>query len=441
MKTTRKFFTQDYLVNAVKMAFSHNLKRLKIPELHDSSFSNLDCLMSGLAVFTLKYPSLLKFDKHRNSLDLATLQGNILRLFGLTKVPCDTQMRTRLDKIPFSACRLAFTRLFTILQRGKILDNFRFLNKYYLVSLDGTGVFSSSSVHCKNCCIKKHRDGSTTYHHQLLCGALVHPEQSVVFPLAPEPIIKTDGQKKNDCERNAAKRWLKDFKREHPHLNAVILADGLSSNAPFIREIQSHKLYFLLICKDADHKYLLDCFESADETVAPRFSEIEGQEVHSYHYMKDVPLNKSNKDLKVSVVRYKKTKKGKTTTWMWVTDLAVNKDNVREIVKGGLARWKIENETFNTLKNQGYQFEHNFGHGNEYLHTVFAHLMLLAFFIDQCLQRLNKRFNEAYRTRGSKRSLWEKMRGSLEIWTLPNFETLYDCMVRAPPEMKIIAVT
>ncbi len=157
--------------------------------------------------------------------------------------------------------------------------------------------------------------------------------------------------------------------------------------------------------------------------------------------MENVPLNESNEDLRVSVVRYKETKNGKTTTWMWVTDLPVGKKNIREIVKGGRARWKIENETFNTLKNQGYQFEHNFGHGNEYLNTVFTHLMLLSFFIDQCLQRLNKRFQESLVKRGSKKSLWEKMRISLEVWKIPNFETLYECIAHPPPGMEVAAVT
>ena len=73
-----------------------------------------------------------------------------------------------------------------------------------------------------------------TYHHQILAAALVHPEQKVVYLLAPEPILNTDGAEKNDCERNALKRWVKDFRREHTHLKTMIIADGLSSNEPFI---------------------------------------------------------------------------------------------------------------------------------------------------------------------------------------------------------------
>ena len=54
-----------------------------------------------------------------------------------------------------------------------------------------------------------------------------------------------------------------------------------------------------------------------------------------------------------------------------------------KIMRGGRARWKIENETFNTLKNLGYNFERNYGHGKNYLSTIFCMLMMLAFLIDQ----------------------------------------------------------
>ena len=38
-----------------------------------------------------------------------------------------------------------------------------------------------------------------TYYHNMFCAAIVHPDKKTVIPLAPEPIIKTDGSKKNDC--------------------------------------------------------------------------------------------------------------------------------------------------------------------------------------------------------------------------------------------------
>jgi hypothetical protein len=64
----------------------------------------------------------------------------------------------------------------------------------------------------------------------------------------------------------------------------------------------------------------------------------------------------------------------KVQHWSWVTDIRVSKRNVYHLMRGGRARWKIETETFNTLKNQGYHFEHNYGHGEQHLFVVFATL-------------------------------------------------------------------
>ena len=79
-------------------------------------------------------------------------------------------------------------------------------------------------------------------------------------------------------------------------------------------------------------------------------------------------------------------------------------------MRGGRARWKIENETFNTLKNQGYNFEHNYGHGEQNLSVVFAMLMMLAFLVDQTQQLCCALFQAVWAKLGSKRLLWERMR-------------------------------
>lgn len=438
MKETRPAFTHDSLLKVVKDSLQQSMEASGIIDNRVNNFSNIDCLMSGLAVFTFKFPSLLKFDETRQ--DETWARKHLSQLFQIKSTPSDTHMRTRLDEISPEVLRLPFRKIFTLLQRGKILEHYLFLNKYYLISLDGTGVFSSSAVHCKNCCVKEHRDGRKTYYHQILGSALVHPDQKVVIPLSPEPILKRDGAQKNDCERNAAKRWLDDFRREHPHLPTVIVEDGLSSNAPHIKELGKHNLRYLLGCKEGDHAYLADWVKATDEEESPILKETIQGVTHEYQCIKEVPLNGDKDAPIVTVIRYQetkqKTKKGpmKTTKWMWVTDLDVTPKNIREIVRGARARWHIENQTFNTLKNQGHEFEHNFGHGKQYLSHVFSMLMMLAFLIDQCLQRLNKRFQGALERCGGKKYLWERMLHSLYIFSfIPDFESLYEAIIHPPP--------
>ena len=112
-------------------------------------FTLSECLMSGLAVFGLKYPSLLRFDRDARTDE--TVRANLKSLYGIERAPCDTALRERLDEADPRQLRAAFKRVFAQLQRGKGLEGFTCLGGHYLLSVDGTGYFSSSSVHCEHC--------------------------------------------------------------------------------------------------------------------------------------------------------------------------------------------------------------------------------------------------------------------------------------------------
>ena len=145
--------------------------------------------MSAFAMFSLKSPSLLAFDKER-------AEGNLRTIYGIERVPCDTQMRERLDPVSPEALRPLFQSIFRQLQRGKALEPMAFLDGHYLVALDGTGYFSSKQIHCASCLHKVHRNGSITYYHQMLGAAIIHPDVREVIPLMPEPIVQQDGDAK-----------------------------------------------------------------------------------------------------------------------------------------------------------------------------------------------------------------------------------------------------
>jgi hypothetical protein len=126
-----------------------------------------------------------------------------------------------------------------------------------------------------------------------------------------------------------------------------------------------------------------------------------------------VPLNQSNQDLLVNFIEYwEYSDKARKILYhnSWVTDFTLSKENAYTIMRGGRARWKIENETFNTPKNQGYHFEHNYGLGKKYLAVVFAMLMMLAFLIDQIQQLCCALFRSVWKKLKSKKALWESER-------------------------------
>ncbi len=392
-------------------------------------FTLEDYLMSGLAVFSLKHPSLLAFDNAVR--DDEKVRSNLKSLYRVSNTPSDSGLRKRLDSLDPATLRDPFKRLFSKLQRAKVLEQYKYLDGHCLLSLDGTGFFSSRCVHCKNCCEKHHRDGSVTYYHHMLCGAIVHPEHKEVFPFAPEQILKTDGAKKNDCERNAAKRFIEDLRREHPHLKLIVLEDGLASNAPHVRHLIENNLRYILGAKKGDHKKLFEDVGSNPNTKVVEIEDEQGVK-HWFRFLNNVSLNASNADLKVNFVEYHETKPGtkkkpesKPTKFSWVTDIPLNRGNLMEIMRAGRSRWRIENETFNTLKNHGYHFEHNFGHGEENLSSVFGNLMLLAFLIDQIEMRCCKLFSAALEKVGRLTYLRERIRGIFVNMFVASWEVFY----------------
>jgi hypothetical protein len=387
------------------------LIRTRVEKIEDHRAPNAsiplaDVLMSAFAMFSLKDSSLLEFDDRRGQDD------NLKRIYGLETVLCDTQMRTVLDPVSPDEITPLFKDVCAQLERGQGLAGMKYLGSYYLLSLDGTGYFSSKKVHCDSCLEKKNREtGEITYSHQLLGGAIVHPDSPVVIPLAPEPIIKQDGETKNDCERNAAKRFLARVRQDHPDLPLIVVEDALSSNAPHIRELQKHHMRFILGVKEGDHPFLFDYVRTAHAAGATTDYEYgEGGITHRFRFINQVPLNESNQDVLVNFLEYWEIDGDQVQHFCWITDFIPYQWNVGAIMRGGRARWKIENETFNTLKNQGYHFEHNYGHGQEHLSVNLALLMMLAFLVDQVQQRADALFQAVLKKEGSRKRLWDHVR-------------------------------
>ena len=416
----RKPLSADALFSVLRSGFA------AIPDyrLSDTEISLTNALMSAFALFSLKSPSLLAFDKHR-------IEGNLGTIYAIDRVPCDTQMREILDPVSPESVRPLFKRVFGQLQRGKALESMLFLEDYYLLALDGTEYFSSKTIHCASCLQKVHRNGSLTYYHQMLGAALVHPEQRAVIPLMPEPIVKQDGTGKNDCERNAAKRFIAKLRKDHPHLKFIVTEDSLSSNAPHIATLHAHGLHYILGVKDGDHAYLFEQVQAAEQ--AGRVTSYERHDraarvVHRFRFVNDVALNTSHRDVRVNFIEYWEGGERKVQHFSWVTDLRVSPRNVYHLMRGGRARWKIENETFNTLKNQGYHFEHNYGHGIKNLSVVFATVLMLAFLVDQTQQLCCALFQAVWAKLGSKRLVWERMRALFYDYRLDSMRALFEAL-------------
>jgi len=420
----RKHLNADALFKGIHKDFS------KVSDFRqgDIDISMGDALMSGFAMFSLKDPSLLAFDERRG------IDQNLNTIYLIEKAPCDTQMRTVLDEVNPEELRPAFKGPFRQLQRGKALERMVFYEGCYLLGMDGTGYFSSTKLHSDICLEKVNKEtGEVTYYLQMLGGAIVHPDFKEVIPLTPEFIVKQDGQNKNDCERNAAKRFFKKLREDHPHLPLIITEDAISSNAPHIREALKYNLHYILGVKEGDHSFLFEQVKMARNAGQTTEFEIVDEEnpeiVHRFSFLNQVPLNESNQDLLVNFIEYWEITPNKVQPFSWITDFTVTKENAYQLMQGGRARWKIENETFNTLKNQGYHFEHNYGLGKKNLSLVFAMLMMLAFLVDQTQQLSCNLFRAVWTKLGSKRALWERMRSVFKEFELASMEMLYKAIL------------
>ena len=420
----RKHLNADALFKALH----DDLSKVSDSRQGDIDISLADAMMSGFAMFSLKDPSLLAFDERR------PYDQNLQKIYNIENVPCDSQMRKILDPVNPEELRPAFKGPIRQLQRGKVLEQMLFFEGCYLLSLDGTGFFTSKKLNSEICLKKENsKTGEVTYHLQMLGAAIVHPAFKEVIPLPPEFIVKQDGQNKNDCERNAAKRFFEKLRKDHPHLPIIITEDALSSNAPHIQEAQKYNLHYILGVKEGDHSFLFKQVKMARSSGQTTEFEIVDKKnpemVHRFSFLNQVPLNESNQDLLVNFLEYWEITPDKVKHFCWVTDFTVTKYNAYKLMRGGRARWKIENETFNTLKNQGYHFGHSYGLGKENLSLVFALLMMLAFLIDQTQQLSCKLFRAIWAKLKSKRALWEAMRSLFKDFAFESMEMLYDAIL------------
>jgi len=382
----------------------------------------LDCLMSCYAVFSLKWPSLLQYEEEKKN---PHILKNLQDLYLVKTPPSDTYMRERLDEVDPDNLRPAFKKVFALAQRGKVLEQYQFLDGYYLFSTDGTGHFSSHKVHCPNCCVKDHFNGKHTYYHNMMGGAIVHPDRREVVPFCPEPIRLQDGMSKNDCEQMASRRQLRVLRKEHPHLKIIVIQDALADSGPNVQLIESLEMKYIIVRKGNIFAWMdpskISCYDFTDEQGI----------VHKYRFVNGIPLNGVHRDIKTNIFEHVMiTPKGKEKKGAWITNILITEENIHQLMRGGRARWKIENETFNTLKNQGYHFEHNFGHGNRNLCTVMCFLMVLAFLVDQLQLISCDAYQEAKSMTRTFVSFWEKMRTFFSYLELNSWEKLFGLISR-----------
>jgi hypothetical protein len=407
-------------------AFRDRFSKLTDPRkrVTEDSYPLVDVAMAGLAMFHFQDPSFLQFQE---SLEKTQRRSNLQTLFGVTRVPKTSQMKTLLDGVNPDEIRGGFSDVISALDRAKLLGRYRFLHGRYLTSIDGSEYFSSSKCYCAGCLQRKKSDGSIQYHHQILQASIVNPQIKTVLPIEAEEVRRQDGTSKQDCELNAAKRLIPKLVAEHPHMDLVILGDGLYSHVSFVQLLREHRLSFILVAKPSDHKAMWEDLRGLREAGGiGRLEKIDKRgRRHVYEFCNDVILRSDAKE-RVNWFSYQLINENGVIGYenSWVTDQVVTARNVEELVAAGRCRWKIENEGFNTLKNHGYNLDHNFGHGEKHLSYVLFLLNLLAFAMHQVMTLRDKAFQKVAAQFTSRKELWNHLRAVVRLFVVESWQAL-----------------
>ncbi len=347
----------------------------KTPPL-DGDYTMADIGLSAFSLFFMGSPSFLA---HQRALARGQGRSNCQTLFGMAAIPSDNYIRLMLD----GASPAAFDSLFMrAIEQAGPLTRFQCLGGRVLIALDGTEYFCSRKISCPQCSTRRRSDGGVECFHAFLGATMVAPGHHQVLPLPPEFIAPQDGAEKQDCERSAAKRWLARHGRSVAHLRPIFLGDDLFACQPIATAIHQAGGNFILTCKPSSHQTITEYLHGA-KLEEHRQTARKGRNVTTtiYRWLSGVPLRGSADAMAVNWFSIEIcSAAGKRTYYnSFVTDLPVTADSVAELAACGRARWKIENETFNVLKTNGYHLEHNFGHGKQTLASVFLTLNLLAF--------------------------------------------------------------
>ncbi len=418
------------LINKLRLSFSEIRDKRETPE-----YSLTDILTSGLAVFHLKDPSLLSF------MNLFPIRSeNMKSVYGIEKVPSDTLLRTVLDNVSPVSLNKCFKMLLDELRHRGILAQYEVLpslaKPYIAISCDGTGYFCSDEIECPSCLQRTFKNGQVQQYHQFLGASLVHPHHKCVFPISAEGIVKGDGQTKNDCEHNALSRFCPTIKAFFPDKHPILLLDALHIDRNTIRRILGCQMSFISVVKESYVNVQALALERNNALETKTWYKDTTKNKHIQcrtHWATGLMLNGANQDLLVQYVRYEEidTRTNKRVYYNeWITDLPISALSIQEFVELAPCRWKIENETFNTLKNQNYNFEHNYGHGKKSLSIIFVLLMLLAFFIDQLTIFLDAMFHKALNVVKTIRDLRQAIWVIFNLVPCHSFETIYRIIAR-----------
>lgn len=395
-----------------------------------------DAALSAFSTFFTQSPSFLD-----SQVRMQKQQGknNVTSLFGVHEIPSDNQIRNLLDPVPPEKLFPLMLAISDELYRDGYLDDFRSINDTFLIALDGTDFFSSEKISCPCCTQSTLKNGKTLNRHIAVTPVLVAPGQKNVVALVPQFVQPQDGNDKQDCELAASGRWLDQWGAHYAPWGITYLGDDLYCHQRHCERVLGQHANFLFTCKPDSHATLYEWvadFSRNGNVASIAHTRRVGKKsfTDTYRYVNQMPLRNSDDALMVNWCELVTTDAEGNVVFhnAWASSHYITADNVAALAAAGRARWKIENENNSTLKTKGYHFEHNFGHGKQYLSNLFATMILLAFLVHTTLDWIDASYRAVRDSLPSRRTFFEHLRALIHYLPFDDWNHLMQFMIKCP---------
>ena len=263
-----------------------------------------------------------------------------------------------------------------------------YLLGHVMIAADGTGIFSSSTPHCEQCLYQEHQDGTVTYLHNMLEVKAVGWD-GLAVPVLSEPLLNDKAYDKQDCETKAYHRALPRLKQAFPRERFLHLLDSLYCQGPIFKAIDACRHKFVCNFKRGSIPTLYDEGHeliklSPENTSSKKFKKDGKWVLRQYYWVNGLQYY----GMELAMIVCKETVEGKTTTFVFLTNFILTRDNVQIIADGARQRWVIENQGFNEQKN-GYELEHFCDCNDLNVMLCLYHLLQIAHLFMQLLERSN----------------------------------------------------
>lgn len=386
----------------------------------------------GLAAFSVFFMQRPSFLSAQRALRERFGKDNALSLFQIDKIPTDNHIRKLLDGISPSHFDNVFFYALEHLINNKSALIRGVLGDYTLVALDGSEYFCSNNIKCSACNHRKRANGEIEYFHTFVAATIVKPHCGLTYSLPPEFVTPQDGSVKQDCEYKAALRWLQRVGPLCFQLKPIYLGDDLYAKNEICERILDMKGSFIFTCKDNSHKTLFEFRKGLSLSTYETYKGSGKQKrKYCYNFVTDLPIRDGNDAVKVHwfEIIISRIDGKETYRNSFITNIIPTMNNITELADCARCRWKIENETFNVLKNNGYHLEHNFGHGKQTLASVLVILNLLAFTFHNVAEEMEYLWRKAREARVTRYQFFNDIGALSSCLLLSGWDSLMEMLI------------